>query len=56
MDVRYTATERKPDREEELATVGVDTIHVDLPMLLRECDFVSLYVPLVESMHHLIRR
>ena len=54
MAVRYSGRSRKPDREAELAEVGVDATYVDRKELLAESDFVSLHVPLVESTEELI--
>ncbi|SDY18229.1 2-hydroxyacid dehydrogenase [Halobellus clavatus] len=54
MAVRYSGRSRKPDREAELAEVGVDATYVDREELLAESDFVSLHVPLVESTEELI--
>ena len=49
MEVRYTGPNRKPDREAELAEVGVDATYVDRGDLLAGSDFVSLHVPLTEE-------
>ncbi|GGJ09620.1 D-glycerate dehydrogenase [Halobellus salinus] len=46
VDVLYTGPTRKPDREAELAEVGVDATFVGRDELLAESDFVSLHVPL----------
>ena len=46
MDVLYTGPTRKPDREADLADVGVDATFVDRGELLARSDFVSLHVPL----------
>lgn len=54
MDVLYTGRSRKPEREAELAQVGVDATYVDLGDLLSRSDFVSLHVPLVEATEGLI--
>ncbi|MFD1599519.1 2-hydroxyacid dehydrogenase [Halobellus rarus] len=54
MDVRYSGRSRKPDREAELAEVGVDATYVEREELLAESDFVSLHVPLVEATEDLI--
>jgi len=49
MDVLYAGRSQKPDRESELAAVGVDATYVERDELLAESDFVSLHVPLVEE-------
>ena len=46
LDVLYTGPNRKPDREAELADVGVDATYVDRDRLLAGSDLVSLHVPL----------
>ena len=54
MDVLYTGPGRKPEREAELAEMGVDATYVDLEELLAGSHFVSLHVPLVEATQGLI--
>ena len=49
MDVLYTGPTRKPDREADLAEVGVDATFVDRDELLAGSDIVSLHVPLTED-------
>jgi glyoxylate reductase len=49
VDVLYTGPDRKPDREAELAEVGVDATYVDREALLADSDAVSLHVPLTEA-------
>jgi len=49
MEVLYTGRNRNPDREAELAEVGVDAAYVDRETLLAESDIVSLHVPLTQA-------
>jgi len=54
MDVLYTGRNRKPEREDELAEVGVDATYVELDALLADSDFVSLHAPLLDETEGLI--
>jgi len=54
MEVRYSGRSRKPEREDELAEVGVEATYVERDELLAECDFVSLHVPLTGATAGLI--
>lgn len=52
MRILYNDTKRAPEELEKAYCAKFR----DLPDLLRESDFVSLHVPLMESTHHLISR
>jgi len=54
MDVLYSGPSRKPAREDELASFGVEATYVERQQLLAESDFVSLHVPLTEATEGLI--
>jgi glyoxylate reductase len=54
MDVLYTGPNRKPDREAELAEVGVDATFVDRDEVVAGSDFLSLHVPLTDATEGLI--
>jgi glyoxylate reductase len=54
MEVLYTATGRKEEREAELAEYGIDAEFCELDDLLERADYVSLHVPLNEETMGLI--
>ena len=54
MDVLYTGPNRKPDREAELAELGIDATFVGHDELVAGSDFLSLHVPLTDATEGLI--